>query len=330
MRLTVTVWLSVENETGAGDRAVAKMRLVAEAVAPREPANPPKQSLRPSHAGRRSRRLASIRRNARAVVLGSSPRSRRAESHDDDPRRDPDLSAKATTTASLVNVVAIDGGLTSHRRPSSLPCTCGAVRLRCVNPSLIVVGGFLQIVGYAITALDLRQTRRRLRAGLVPFPGYQAVDFFRTSDTASVRPPTLDERLTAVEREVGAIAHRLQTSADEAVAQRLRDEAAAALGSQRPWRDFLAREPLELGEPRAVHRRRDRQRPGRTRIAATLDGQFVRPPRRRYDYASPRRRVAGGAMGAPPARTHRQRGRAWQRDRTACDRCGEDPEALRP
>ena len=27
--------------------------------------------------------------------------------------------------------------------------------------------------------------------------------------------------------------------------QRLRDEAAAALGSQRPWRDFLAREPLQ-------------------------------------------------------------------------------------
>jgi hypothetical protein len=80
----------------------------------------------------------------------------------------------------------------------------------------------LQIVGYAITALDLRQTRRRLRAGLVPFPGYQAVDFSRTSDSASVRPPTLDERLVAVEREVGAIAHRLQTSADEAVARKNR------------------------------------------------------------------------------------------------------------
>jgi hypothetical protein len=114
-----------------------------------------------------------------------------------------------------------------------------------VSPALIVVGGGLQVVGYAITALDLRQTRRRVSADLVPFPGYHAVDSSRTSDSASVRPPTLDERLTAVEREVGTIARRLQTSEDEAVAQRLRDEAASALRSQRPWRDFRAREPLE-------------------------------------------------------------------------------------
>ncbi len=127
-------------------------------------------------------------------------------------------------------------------RPSA---GCNAVRLRCVSPALIVVGGVLQVVGYAITALDLRQTRRRLRADLVPFPGYQSVDFSRTTDSASVPPPTLDERITTVEREVGAIAHRLQTSEDEAVTRRLRDEAASALASQRPWRDFAAREPME-------------------------------------------------------------------------------------
>ena len=114
-----------------------------------------------------------------------------------------------------------------------------------MSAALIVVGGVLQVVGYSITALDLRQTRRRLRADLVPSPGYQAVDFSRTTDSASVRPPTFDERLTTVEREVGAIAHRLQTSEDEAVARRLRDEAASALASQRPWRDFRAREPME-------------------------------------------------------------------------------------
>jgi hypothetical protein len=79
----------------------------------------------------------------------------------------------------------------------------------------------------------------------VPFPGYQAVEFSRTTDSASVRPPTLDERLTTVEREVSAVAHRLQTSEDEAVTRRLRDEAASALASQRPWRDFRAREPME-------------------------------------------------------------------------------------
>jgi hypothetical protein len=113
-----------------------------------------------------------------------------------------------------------------------------------LSPALIVGGGVLQVIGYAITALDLRLTRRRLRADLVPFPGYQAVDFSRTSDSASVRPPTLNERVTAVEHNVGAIAHRLQTSEDVAVCQRLGDEAVAALASQRPWSDFLRREPL--------------------------------------------------------------------------------------
>jgi hypothetical protein len=114
-----------------------------------------------------------------------------------------------------------------------------------VSPVLLIVGGVLQVVGYAITALDLRQTRQRLRADLVPFPGYQAVDFSRTSDSASVRLPTVDERLGTVERKVDAIAHRFQTSEDEAVGQRLRDEASAAMGSKRPWRDFRAREPLQ-------------------------------------------------------------------------------------
>jgi hypothetical protein len=32
VRLTVTVWLSVKNETGAGDRAAVKMRLVAKGI----------------------------------------------------------------------------------------------------------------------------------------------------------------------------------------------------------------------------------------------------------------------------------------------------------
>jgi len=98
-----------------------------------------------------------------------------------------------------------------------------------MTESLVVVGGFLETVGYALRAVDLRQTRRRVRAGVAPFPGYQAVDFSRTSDSAAVRPPTPDERLAAVEREVSAIARRLQTSGDEAVAERLRDEAAVAL-----------------------------------------------------------------------------------------------------
>ena len=159
-----------------------------------------------------------------------------------------------------------------RRRDLVLPlCEGGdAVRLRCVSAALIAVGGVLQVVGYAITALELRQTRRRLRADLVPFPGYQAVDFSQTTDSASVRRPTLDERLTTVEREVGAVAHRLQTSEDEAVTRRLRDEAASALASR------LARFPRPradaVGERRAVRNRRGCQRPGRTRIAVTLGG----------------------------------------------------------
>jgi hypothetical protein len=114
-----------------------------------------------------------------------------------------------------------------------------------VSAALIVVGGALEVVGYAITALDLRQTRRRLRADILPFPGYQAIDFSRTTDSASVRPPTVDERLATLEREVGGVAHRLQIFEDEAVTRRLRNEAASALASQRPWRDFRAREPME-------------------------------------------------------------------------------------
>jgi hypothetical protein len=113
-----------------------------------------------------------------------------------------------------------------------------------VSAALIVVGGALEVVGYAITALDLRQTRRRLRADLEPFPGYRAVNFSRIMDSVSVRPPTVDERLATVEREVSGVAHRLQIFEDEAVARRLRDEAASALASQRPWRDFRAREPM--------------------------------------------------------------------------------------
>ena len=80
----------------------------------------------------------------------------------------------------------------------------GAGRLRCVSPELIVVGGVLQAVGHAITALDLRWTRRRLRADLVPIPGYQAVDFTRMSDSARLLGSLLDER----QRRAFAASHR--------------------------------------------------------------------------------------------------------------------------
>ena len=120
-----------------------------------------------------------------------------------------------------------------------------AVRMLCVSPALMVLGGMLQVLAYAITALELRRTRRRLRADLVPFPGFQAIEFSRTMDSASVRPATLDERLAVVERKVGVIADHLQKSEDEAMTQPLRDKAASALASQTRWRDFRAREPVE-------------------------------------------------------------------------------------
>jgi hypothetical protein len=73
----------------------------------------------------------------------------------------------------------------------------------------------------------------------------QAVDFSRTSDSATSRPPTLDERVASLEETVAVVANHLQTLEDEAVARCLKDEAAAIEQARRPWLDFLERERVE-------------------------------------------------------------------------------------
>jgi len=115
-----------------------------------------------------------------------------------------------------------------------------------MGSALIVLGGVLQASGYAIAAMDLRRTRRRLRSAVpVGEWGRQTVDFARTSDSATSRLPTLDERVASLEQTVAAVAHRLQTFEDEAVARRLKDEAAAIEHARRPWLDFIERERVE-------------------------------------------------------------------------------------
>jgi hypothetical protein len=64
-----------------------------------------------------------------------------------------------------------------------------------------------------------------------------------------------------------------------------------------------------VGEPRAVHRRRGRQRPGRARIAPLVARKAVkRTDQRRHDYERPRRSVVGSA----PSSCGQLRARQWR------------------
>jgi len=113
---------------------------------------------------------------------------------------------------------------------------------------LVIGGGILQVGGYVLTALQLRRTRRRVMNDVVMLPiGHHAFDSAPTSDVATSRPPTTEERLDAIERSVGSLVNdRLELEA--AMGRRAEaDRAEQALGRGREFLDRARFERVSIG-----------------------------------------------------------------------------------
>jgi hypothetical protein len=105
---------------------------------------------------------------------------------------------------------------------------------------LIVAGACCEAAGYSVVALQLRQTRRRLRDQALPTEPLALHDVSPSSDSVTIGQPTLAEQVTWMQQGLD-ITRRRVDQLEEHFGTKLRQhDAALAAQSGRPLQEFAA------------------------------------------------------------------------------------------